>query len=218
MEDDRSPGAYTNAPLQGDQVVELSVGSLYRLLIHNSTGADSSSFTSTISNNVRLTPLPERVPPNDPPPEAKKNLVLYTHGWNTSKSQFCTDTNGPWQKLDQALRANVDPSTWDVEGCDWTEYSGNLATGPITALNNAIPVGMQAGIRIANQHYEHVHLIAHSAGAAMISMAARAIKALSPETEIQLTYLILLLQHPSSKTCMAAQDRVIGLIITLPMI
>lgn len=125
-----------------------------------------------------------RYDPPPPPPSEKKNLILYTHGWNTSEAEW-SDPNGPWQKLDQALKAKVDTSDWSVTGWDWRSNDGNL----LTTLNRAQEQGRMAGKLIAQGDYDHVHFIAHSAGSALISAAAAAVAEMSPGTSIQTTYL-----------------------------
>jgi len=133
-------------------------------------------------------PAQPRLEPPPPPSSPKKNLILYTHGWNTSEAQW-NDPNGCWRELDQALKANVDTSNWLVLGHDWTADDGDLATGPGYALNRAVEYGSMIGTAIADAHYDHVHLIAHSAGSALISTVAAIVTAKSPETSIQTTYL-----------------------------
>ena len=129
-------------------------------------------------------PRPDPIPD---PVSSKSNLVLYTHGWRTSESDF-TELNGSWGKLDTALKAAVG-SDWEVQEYSWTQDSGSLLTGPGYALNKAMEHGRAKGAQVGNADYDHVHIIAHSAGSAFATIAAEHIKALSPDTDVHITFL-----------------------------
>ncbi len=139
-----------------------------------------------LSYTAPAPPVQPRHDPPPPPPSGKKNLVLYTHGWNTSDADW---TEGSWKELDQALKDNVDTSNWTVMGWDWRSNDGNLLTGPGYALNRAQEQGRMAGKLVAQGDFDHVHFIAHSAGSALISAAAAVVAEMSPGTVIQTTYL-----------------------------
>jgi len=58
------------------------------------------------------------------------------------------------------------------------------------AYNHALSVvGPELGKKVADGEYDHVHFIAHSAGAAAISMASEYVKADSPDTVVHTTFL-----------------------------
>jgi hypothetical protein len=81
------------------------------------------------------------------------------------------------QKLaDQGL------SNWYVHPHFWTSVLLPLATGSFDG--NAYGQSV-----VTQQHWAHVHLIGHSAGAAFIESAAAAIKAGSPDTTVHCTFL-----------------------------
>jgi hypothetical protein len=67
--------------------------------------------------------------------------------------------------------------------------SATLAEFAEPALDNAENIGTQIGRQIAGQGWQRVHLIGHSAGSGLIQAAADAIRANSPTTIIQTTFL-----------------------------
>jgi hypothetical protein len=93
---------------------------------------------------------------------------------------------------------------WQVEPYAWLPQAGlgNFAVDAVKAiwsvswaefaepsLDNAEKIGTQIGRQIAEQGWSHVHLIGHSSGAGLIQAAAVAIRANSPTTVIQTTFL-----------------------------
>ena len=130
------------------------------------------------------------VPPIKGP--GKDSLVVVTHGWystilNTpinppSLSQFYGMTNLISQYLTTHSLGN-----WQVCFYNWVPNSWELL--PDTALNNATQEGINLGNSIASQGWAHVHFIAHSAGAQLIEIATEIIKAYSPTTVVQCTFL-----------------------------
>ena len=133
------------------------------------------------------TPRPDPIP--DPVPSSGRNLVVLTHGWNTSSSGI-QETWVPFRNaIQDAISASGRSDDWSVWIADW--HAGSL-TGPFPnlAYNHALNVvGPQLGGKIAEGNYDHVHLIAHSAGSAAISMASEYVKAMSPDTRVHTTFL-----------------------------
>ena len=139
---------------------------------------------SVSSMHTQGPPTPQpRSDPTPLPPTTKPNLVLYTHGILTSSDDF-NNPDKTWQQLGNSLSAEVDSATWEVQGYYW----GYQLT-PGAGLDNAVTEGLKLGSQIAKAGYDHVHLIAHSAGANLIATAAQVIRAKSPNTVIQTTYL-----------------------------
>ncbi|MBL8879869.1 MAG: right-handed parallel beta-helix repeat-containing protein [Phycisphaerales bacterium] len=128
---------------------------------------------------------PNYDPPQPPAPQQDK-LILLAHGWNTSLESY-TDF---WVPLRDAIAARVGPD-WRVEAYDWTTDSqtGLPPFGPDIAIANAVTHGTQRGTQIAQEPYQHVHFIAHSAGSALISAAAIRIRLEAPEKTIHTTFL-----------------------------
>jgi len=147
-------------------------------------GGDCFSPAPTIMNppnhNQPVSP-PVYNPPSSPEPTQNK-LILVTHGWNTSQERYATF----WAPLRNVIRARVS-ADWKVEAYEWTNAS--LTFWPDTALNRGVSLGKVLGQSIAQQDYEHVHLIGHSAGSGVIAAAARQIRMHSPSTIVHTTFL-----------------------------
>ncbi|MGE4103211.1 MAG: lectin-like protein [Pirellulales bacterium] len=128
------------------------------------------------------------IPPMRVPTQMPRNLVLVTHGWNTSQQTF----DGWVTQMTAAIASRLPAeqrNNWQVIGYDWTSDSGTLLTGPIYALEQGAIHGQDAGATIALANYEHVHLIGHSAGSALVSAVADQLNQLSPTTTVHYTYL-----------------------------
>jgi hypothetical protein len=136
-------------------------------------------------NRGTVVPPPQYDPPPPPPPQQNK-LILVTHGWNTSDETYAAF----WAPLRNVIAAEVG-SDWKVASYNWAADSrtGILDGGPDLALANALYHGARLGREIGQQGYQHVHLIGHSCGSALIAMAAARIKHFSPGTTIHTTYL-----------------------------
>lgn len=158
---------------------------------------------------------PEQTPYNEEVLEqiAKRptlNLVVVTHGWNTDIESFLTD----WQPFEAAIEDAVAASgDWTVIAYPWTEECERFPTvedllPPIDPLSmglkavasaskaatNGWSQGLKLGKTIGGVDYDHIHLIGHSAGSALITAAAKAIRqeraALGvPQPVIHCTYL-----------------------------
>ncbi len=133
-------------------------------------------------------PPPQEQPiyPEPNLPAEPNKLVFITHGWNTNPNDF----NEIWIPFGEAIQTKInersDANEWKVWDYNWTEDS--MGT-PGDALAKAQERGMAIGQCIAVKNYDHVHFIAHSAGAALISIAAEWVKAFSGMTNIHSTFL-----------------------------
>jgi hypothetical protein len=120
------------------------------------------------------------VPILKPPPTGVDSLVVITHGWEPPSADTA------WvNTLANAIRQRIADqgfSNWYVDPHFWPSSLLPLATGSF--LGNAYGVDI-----LEQQHWAHVHLIGHSAGAAFIQSAAAAIKAGSPDTTVHCTFL-----------------------------
>ncbi len=105
------------------------------------------------------------VPVPESPLPTERNLLFITHGCCTSP----TDYQATWQPLKPALDAILGQQ-WHVWVFDWSR-SPTYEAGD--ALNKALDLGESLGSAINWENYDHVHLVAHSAGSAMISILAR---------------------------------------------
>ena len=120
------------------------------------------------------------------------NLVLITHGW--ANSDVVDPNTGTWvDTMASAIESRVSDD-WKVVPYKWIEEAttGDIYEGEVAAraaVAAARSLALVEGPGIANKKYEHVHLIAHSAGGAFIDQLSRTIKRLSPETTVHLTFL-----------------------------
>ena len=126
-----------------------------------------------------------------PEPATASNLVFITHGWNTS-----TEPNGRLVTFWRPLKAEIEtylnnnaPGSWDVELYEWPleSQTGLPPFGPDLALLRASVKGHALGRELAARNYDHVHFIAHSAGSAMIGVAASYFA--NTPTTVHTTYL-----------------------------
>ncbi|MHC1767504.1 MAG: LamG-like jellyroll fold domain-containing protein [Verrucomicrobiia bacterium] len=138
-----------------------------------------------------------------PPRETgKDDLIFITHGWSV-----------PWKPLPtrqewiERMTANLQSylisnglSSWQVIPHSWVEDSHEEL--PDLAAIKATQIGMDVGRQIGSQGWKHVHLIGHSAGAALIQSATEAIKVLNPGIVVHETFLDAYLQvgYPGRKS------------------
>jgi hypothetical protein len=121
------------------------------------------------------------VSPSVPQPDQEKNLIFITHGWNGTAGN---NADHSWvQTMAEGIRSQVG-SEWKVIGWNWQSEAGS---GPGNALNNAAAWGWKLGAAFDKADYDKVHLIAHSAGSAMVETIARLVN--DGDTFVQTTFL-----------------------------
>jgi hypothetical protein len=112
--------------------------------------------------------------------ETAENLVLVTHGvqlfWRTGATR-ASDLLWMTNMILGISNRISDPSTWDFQLIDWTVAAED--TEPATVANLGEKIGRIHGLTLAKKTWQHVHLIAHSAGAALIEAIAGELKAKS---------------------------------------
>lgn len=124
----------------------------------------------------------------EPPPKDQEydSLVIITHGYQASGVL----ADATWiDDLGDSIRArliNEGKSNWLVYPFHWETFAWPT---PKRALLNGEQIGSLLGRRIGGQAWQHVHLIGHSAGSALIQAAAKRIRALSPSAVIHTTFL-----------------------------
>lgn len=106
-------------------------------------------------------PLPDRSP-------QARGLIVIAHGVAGRANSW------PLAMEARLLAASEAPELWDVYRLDWYRASLNRLAAP----RRAAAMGRQIGEWAAEEGYEVIHLIAHSAGAHAIDAAAQAIRAL----------------------------------------
>jgi hypothetical protein len=115
------------------------------------------------------------------PGAAKLNLIVVTHGWYEKTT---------WPKdLALAIKSKVNSKKWLCGWYDWRQQAKRLNPTDAAELGRDI-VGPLLGKKIANlsENWGHIHLIGHSAGAWVISEAAKII-AKETNATIHLTFL-----------------------------
>lgn len=191
----------TNAALTLNSVGAADSGS-YFVVARNTIGSVASVTASlaVLTDGANGSQPVQPVYPTLPPIEAgKDSLVFITHGRTPPGDPGVH----PWvDDMKTAIKAQV-AANWMVLGYKWVEESrdpfgtplGSLA-GVLSVIGNARDVGREAGKDIMelaqhtpNHKWEHVHLIAHSAGSRLIEEASKIIRAKSPSTTIHTTFL-----------------------------
>ena len=161
----------------------------------NAISFNCSEFSS---DNGDCTPPadPFTTPPNQGEPEttpydnqaiadisnsAASNLIVVVHGFDTNPDKF----NSTWKPFATEIATHITaPGSWDVLPYNWTDDCGRLtvltALTPIPTASAAASMGFSHGLTLGKaigaKGYSHVHLIGHSAGAALITAAAKAIR------------------------------------------
>lgn len=73
------------------------------------------------------------------------------------------DSDWP-QQLAEEIRVNVDTAVWAVDWYDWATDAATVSDGML-AMQRAIVHGRNLGESLADHAWDHVHLVAHDAGA-----------------------------------------------------
>lgn len=125
----------------------------------------------------------------------KNSLILVTHGWIKLIDNPLTSTvwvDDMTIRIQQYLD-NERLNNWQVIGHKWFEGARPIDPIPLSAaqkaLNNGIQVGNEFGKCLASEGWTHIHLIGHSAGAALIQSCAEVIKSITPSTTVHCTFL-----------------------------
>lgn len=133
-------------------------------------------------------PAPRLDPPSPPEPQGQ-NLVLITHGLGSDASVWPLPMAIAIEDhLQSTLGSEAD--AWDVVAYDWRENADYPRHRVEQARNNAINHGRSlGGVHYADQEYEHIHLIGHSAGAWLIDAFADSYRESGGEADIHMTFL-----------------------------
>jgi len=121
----------------------------------------------------------------------KDSLVVITHGWIPKKDGDTVPPNPDWiDDMAGRVRNHV-ANNWQVETFEWKEKAWMTKTGIATdkILENGEKEGVNLGNCLANQGWSHIHLIGHSAGAAVIQAATLIIKSANVNTVVHTTFL-----------------------------
>jgi hypothetical protein len=162
----------------------------YSVVVWNSSGSVLSETASLAVLAVDTTTQPTlpTYPAQPTVVPGKDSLVFITHGRTTGP-----DSDDDWVDTMKTSIEQVVPPNWVVIAYKWIPQSRATVLDVKAA---AEAQGRQAGAYIValaqntpNQKWEHVHFIGHSAGAALINEAARAITSAPPTTTVHTTFL-----------------------------
>ena len=173
--------------------VGASASGRYSVVVRNAIGSVVSATASLAvltdgANGNQPTPVAALFCP--PAPANKDSLILITHGVAPGDHLAGREQFGDisWiTNMASAIRAKV-AANWEVRTLDWTTNS--QLTGPDSVAFLGTSAGRLYGQQLARQQpWAHVHLIAHSAGAAVIEAIAAELKALPSPLQIHETFL-----------------------------
>lgn len=116
------------------------------------------------------------------------NLYLVTHGWNGTGG---ASADHSWiEHIASAVAGQIPPEArWDVVYYDWKSRAGDFAHGPNAAATDAMSLGLELATAINDGGYQHVEVVAHSAGSWMGHMIAHRLHRLNPDITVNLVLL-----------------------------
>ena len=123
-------------------------------------------------------------------PVTADKLVIVTHGWlDKGENSWPSD-------IADAVYQRTDHNEWL---CGWYDWSGGAAVvSPIFAAQYARDIAgprLAAAVKKMPNHFRHIHLIGHSAGAWTIDSAAKQLVKAFPDAEFHLTFLDAYVPH-----------------------
>jgi hypothetical protein len=174
----------TNTTLTLSSVTAANSGG-YSLTVWNPVGSVTSTiaYLAVLTDGANGNQPAQIIAPICPAPQpSKDSLVLVTHGWSFFDSDISWIT-----KMANTISSEVPPN-WEIRTLDWTSESSN--PDPEQARIQGGNIGSQYGLQLNQQpQWKQVHLIAHSAGAAVIEAIAEKLKQLQNPPVIQETFL-----------------------------
>ena len=176
----------TNAALTLSSVTAANSGG-YSVVVSNPYGSVTSATASlaVLTDGANgNTPTQISVPAAPAQPIGVDSLVVVTHG-------FIPITDPPVLPSWVVTLANDiglnSPANWSATWYDWSGDAWGI--NPENALVIGNIKGLLYGQQLSQQHWKKVHLIAHSAGAALIQGIADQLKSSPNPPTIQLTFL-----------------------------
>ena len=172
----------TNATLTFNSVTAANSGG-YSVIVSNPYG----SVTSATASLAVLTdgangnkPVQITVPTIPPKPSNKDSLVVITHGWEPLQP----NADLSWMTaMSNAIQSRAS-SNWAIANFVWLDQA--TFPDPDLVLCAAETKGRLYGQQLAAQGWKQIHFIGHSAGAALIQVAAAQIPL---STTVQCTFL-----------------------------
>src|SRR5665213_2676219 len=159
----------------------------YSVVVSNPYGSVTSATASlaVLTDGANgNTPIPVSAITVPSQPAGKDSLVFITHGLEPFYLVVGGDIS--WM-TDMAEAIQSKSPNWEVRTFDWRAVS--WFPEPDVVLAEGAIGGQMYGEQLAQQHWKFVHLIAHSAGAAVIEGIAKALKASANPPVIQETFL-----------------------------
>ncbi len=137
-----------------------------------------------------------------------RNAVVITHGWNSDIEAWAIDDEnktGVADKICEKLNSSVfeyssyeddiflrcSTQEWDVFVLDWRSKANlNLSdsTWSYDAYAEAFSIGEHLGNALVAKNYQHLHLIAHSAGSNLIDSAKFKLLYQTPKPTVHMTF------------------------------
>ena len=119
--------------------------------------------------------------------QSKKNLIVVTHGWQPRwDSPDVAWVDAMTNQISRYLTSRG-LTDWTVLAYKWTEKAHTIL--PNDAVEQGWKEGLNLGKVLAPQGWDHIHLIAHSAGASLIQGTCDILKSSSLKTTVHLTFL-----------------------------
>jgi len=179
------PGAVAPSLLLGSVTAASSGG--YAVVVSNPYGSvlSATAFLSVLADGASSNPPAQLICPAPASASSgQDSLVVVTHG-------FIPIWDAPvlpsWvTALTNDVQRRVDPN-WSVEALDWASSAWGLS--PESALNSGTIIGSLYGKQLTGRSWRYVHLIGHSAGAAVIQAIADNFKSAPNPPVIQMTFL-----------------------------
>jgi pimeloyl-ACP methyl ester carboxylesterase len=177
----------TNATLTLNSVGATNSGG-YMVVVSNAAGSVTSAtaYLAVLTdgaNGNQPTQLSCAAAPSPQP--SQDSLVLVTHGYIPP---WDTPVLPSWvTNLTSAIQASA-PANWEVAPVDWS-MDAWMSGEPETALYVGAIAGALLGQQLKKQTWQRVHLIGHSAGAALIQAVANELKTAANPPVIQVTLL-----------------------------
>ncbi len=163
----------------------------YSVVVWNQYGSvvSDTAYLAVLTDGANgRQPAQLSTPPPAARPPAQDSLVIVTHGWQPVwESPLGPPPIPSWvTTLSDAIRDRV-PDNWSVRPFGWTQAA--WSADPDLAIITGAIVGTLYGQQLAQQQWQHVHLIGHSAGAAVIEAIAHALQSSPNAPTVHSTFL-----------------------------
>jgi len=178
----------TNATLILNSVVAGNDGN-YSVVVGNSYDSITSQNASlaVLTDGANGSQPTQLIPPNQPLTQpAQDGLIIVTHGFIpiTDAPTMPTWVTNLVVDISNSLTITTN---WSVTSFDWSKYAWGI--NPEDDLPIGTILGTLYGQQLKQKNWRYVHLIAHSAGAAVIQAIAKQLKSSPNPPFVQMTFL-----------------------------